>query len=277
MFLNSTPLSYGFLFLALFSFFTGCASTPEAPPEPPPPLLEPEYVMSKIELLSSEEGFDLDGDGTPNNALALLFEDPMIGPVLGGDPNEYIAKSIRRANLLLLLDFHDFNDFQQDDSVDIDIYLGSDPDDERSNNFDGTPLTVTCSSLDEDGNADSQFNNATLQDGILQGEDGTFRFLVSFSNTEVLLQGAHIHAVFDPETQQITQGSIGGAVTFEDLEEVVKNDPEIGPTFEQVMLVFLEANLDTDLDGDGDPDALSASFRFEAVSTLIDLDTPCSD
>ena len=69
------------------------------------PLIEPESVMSEIELLGSDDGFDLDKDGESDNALALLFEDPYIGPVLGGDPNEFIARSIQRAELLLLLDF----------------------------------------------------------------------------------------------------------------------------------------------------------------------------
>ena len=83
----------------------------DEPPEEPLPLLEPEYVLSEIQLMGENEGFDLDGDGTPNNALALLFSDPVVGPALGGDPNEYIAKSIRKAKLLLLLDFKNFNSF----------------------------------------------------------------------------------------------------------------------------------------------------------------------
>ena len=47
-------------------------------------LLEPEYVMNSIELLPSDEGFDLTGDGIQTNSLALLFEDPYVGPALGG-------------------------------------------------------------------------------------------------------------------------------------------------------------------------------------------------
>ena len=34
---------------------------------------------------------------------------------------------------------------------------------------------------------------------------------------------------------------LGGAVSFEDLEEVVLNDPEIGPQFADVMLAFEKA------------------------------------
>ena len=43
-------------------------------------------------------------------------------------------------------------------------------------------------------------------------------------------------------------GMIGGAVSFDDLEEVVENDPEIGPSFAVLMLTFLENQLDADLE-----------------------------
>lgn len=68
---------------------------------------------------------------------------------------------------------------------------------------------------------------------------------------------------------------IGGAVSFDELEEVVENDPEIGPSFAVLMLTFLENQLDADLDGDGEMDALSASFAFEAVPVTIDRERPC--
>ena len=48
----------------------------------------------------------------------------IVGPVLGGDPNEYIAKSVRQAELLLLLTFINFHDFGDDKSVDIEISWG---------------------------------------------------------------------------------------------------------------------------------------------------------
>ena len=70
---------------------------------------------------------------------------------------------------------------------------------------------------------------------------------------------------------------LGGAVSFSDLEAVVRNDPEIGDGFAQVMLNFLEARLDIDLDADGRPDALSAAFSFSAVPAIINRDDPCVD
>ena len=70
---------------------------------------------------------------------------------------------------------------------------------------------------------------------------------------------------------------IGGSVSFDDLKEVVENDPEIGPTFGQLMLAFLQNKLDTDLDEDGELDALSASFQFEATRALIDTESACAE
>ena len=41
--------------------------------DPTAPSLDPEYVMDEVVLLPADSGFDLDDDGTPDNALALLF------------------------------------------------------------------------------------------------------------------------------------------------------------------------------------------------------------
>lgn len=266
--------------LFTMGFAMGCAEEKAQEPQEPEdlrPLIEPEFVMNEVVLLNSDEGFDLTGDGIPNNGLASLFEDPMVGPALGGDPNEYIAKTVRRAEMLILLDFKNFQGYEDDKSVDIDILLGHDFDGERSNNFEGSEMSVTCSSLTDDGEAESQFFDAEVKDGQLSGSGGSFRFLVSFSNTEVLLQNAKIIGTMDPQGENIINGMIGGAVSFDDLEEVVENDPEIGPSFAVLMLTFLENQLDADLDGDGEMDALSASFAFEAVPVTIDRERPCSD
>ena len=269
-------LFWGSLFT--IGFAMGCAEEKAQEPQEPEdlrPLIEPEFVMNEVVLLNSDEGFDLTGDGVPNNGLASLFEDPMVGPALGGDPNEYIAKTVRRAEMLILLDFKNFQGYEDDKSVDIDILLGHDFDGERSNNFEGSEMSVTCSSLTDDGEAESQFFDAEVKDGQLSGSGGSFRFLVSFSNTEVLLQNAEIIGTMDPQGENIINGMIGGAVSFDDLEEVVENDPEIGPSFAVLMLTFLENQLDADLDGDGEMDALSASFSFEAVPVTIDREREC--
>lgn len=246
--------------------------------DPSAPVLESEFVMNEIELLASETGFDLNDDGVPNNGLALLFEDPLVGQALGGNPNEFIARSVRRGELLLLLDFRQLNDFVSDVSFNIDLFLGRDTDGRRRNNFNGEEsFFMTCSSLTESGEPESRFEDVTLIDGEIDGSFGQFRFLVSFSDTEVLLRNAKMTGMMSADGLSITNGRLGGAVTFSDLEEVVRNDPEIGPEFAQIMLGFLNSKLDIDLDGDGRLDALSASFRFEAVRAIVERDLPCVD
>ncbi|MGC6418455.1 MAG: hypothetical protein ACON3Z_15130 [Bradymonadia bacterium] len=246
--------------------------------DPTAPLLDPEFVMDEVILLPADSGFDLDDDGTPDNALALLFSDPLVGQALGGDPNEFIARTVRRGELLLLLDFHQLSDYSNDRRHHIDIFLGRDEDDRRRNNFEGDGrFFIGCSSLTNAGEPESQFNDVRLEGGRLQGAGGQFRFLVSFSNTEVLLRNGRIEASMAPDGMRLTDGQIGGAVSYADLEEVVLNDPEIGPDFARIMLAFISRELDVDLSGDGTRDALSASFRFSAVRAEILRDLPCRD
>lgn len=244
--------------------------------DPNAPKLEPEFVMNQVELLPLDEGFDLNENGEPNNALSLLFSDPVVGNALGGDPNEYIARTVRRGEMLLLMDFRNLNDFESDQNLHFDIFLGRDTDDRRGNNFNGdAEFLITCSSLTEADEPESRFMNATLDNGVLTGRNGQFRFLVSFSNTEVLLQQARLVGTLSPDGQTITNGMMGGAVSFADLDEVIQNDPEIGPQFARVMQAFIRQKLDVDLDGDGLYDSLSAAFSFEAVRAVIRRDTAC--
>ena len=47
--------------------------------DPTLPQLDPEYVMNEVVLLAADEGFDLDDDGVPNNALSSSFSIPWLG------------------------------------------------------------------------------------------------------------------------------------------------------------------------------------------------------
>ena len=183
---------------------------------------------------------------------------------------------MRRGELLLLLDFHRLDHLVDDDYVNLDIFLGRDSDGRRRNNFNGEEdFFISCNSLNDDGTAESQFIGAKVTGGRLEGEGGQFRFLVSFSDIEVLLRDAKITGSISDDGTMISEGMLGGAVTFAELEEVVRNDPEIGPSFAEVMLNFLRAKLDIDLDGDGTKDALSASFSFSAVNAVVNCSEPC--
>ena len=137
---------------------------------------------------------------------------------------------------------------------------------------------MSCSSLNDAGEAGSRFTEVELVNGELSGRRGQFRFLISFAgDTEVVLRDAKLSGKVSPDGEQITEGLLAGAVTFEELEEVVRNDPEIGSGFAQVMLNFLSSKLDMDLNQDGRADALSASFRFTAVRANIDRTMRCAE
>ena len=68
------------------------------------------------------------------------------------------------------------------------ISFGQDSDTRRRNNFNGEEdFFISCNSLNDDGTPESQFIGAQINGGRLEGEEG-IQFLVSFSNTEVLLR-----------------------------------------------------------------------------------------
>ena len=86
----------------------------------------------------------------------------------------------------------------------------------------------------------------------------------------MLLREARLVGTLSSDGQTLTSGMMGGAVSYAELDEVVQNDPEIGPQFaREVMMAFIRQKLDIDLDGDGQFDALSAAFSFEAVRAVI--------
>lgn len=264
----------------LASAVGACAPPPDdsEPDEAPPEVfLDPELVMDELTVLPSDAGFDLTGDGVPDNGLAKLFEHELLGAALGGDPNDYIAGQVQDGEMLVLLDFNQLSDFDDDDHVGLEILLGSDPDGDAANNFDGGALGVQCGSLTDDGAAVSGFDDLALADGELSGEGGEFRLVIAFSNTEAVLRDARLEGVLGSDGERIEDGLLGGAIPYEDLAAIVENDPEIGAGFGELMLAFFENQLDVDLDGDGALDALSAAFSFSAVATAIDRESPCVD
>lgn len=247
---------------------TGDTGEPEVP-------LDADFVMDSVRLLPSSQGFDLNGDGEPDNALSLLFENELIGDALGGSPNGYIADSVARGELLVMLDFSNLGSFIDDRQAGIDMLLGAS--ESGSERFDGdATFQVRCGSLAEDGSAASTFDNVQVASGALSGAPGEFLFLMPFAiDTTVLLRQSRIEGTMEPDGTGIRSGTLGGSITFGDLREVVRNDPEIGPEFARIMLSILEAMLDVDQDGDGEADALSAMFQFTAVSGTIDREAPC--
>ena len=171
--------------------------------------INPEFVMNQIVLLSPEEDFDLDEDGFPNNGLAVIFADPLVGRALGSDPDEYIAWTVRRWELLLLLDFNWLDDLVNDDYVNLDIFFGRDSDTRRRNNLNGRQdFYIACNSLNDDSTPESQFIGAQITDGNVERTRGQFKLLVSLSNTDVLLRGAKITRKVSEDGTTITEGML---------------------------------------------------------------------
>jgi hypothetical protein len=123
------------------------------------------------------------------------------------------------------------------------------------------------------------FNNTTIVDGVLNagGSGFIFPFKASFTNgesSETVLYAAKVQAdvTFDDEGKVAgLKGVIGGAITKENLIDLIMAIPEdYLPVPPELIVTFVE-NIpqDIDLDGDGTTDASSIALVFDAIPATL--------
>lgn len=123
------------------------------------------------------------------------------------------------------------------------------------------------------------FGNATITDGVLNagGSGFIFPFKASFTNgesSETVLYAARVQAdvTVDEEGKIVgLAGVVGGAITKENLIELIMAIPEqYLPVPPELIVTFVE-NIpqDIDLDGDGSKDASSIALVFEAIPATL--------
>lgn len=254
---------------------TDLGGTEDAEPAPDVPPLEPIVVQlraTSLGVLPPGEGFDLDGDAAPDNALAALFENPDVAGLLGGDPNGFLAKEIDDGDLNLLLDFLALHHVKDDAQVELDLMLGKPA---VKGGYD-----VLCESLGEDGAPLSHFDTGSVSEGIFESGVGQFRFALSFAGDTVLtfrnarLTGELANAR-GVAGSGLSGGRLGGVLLLSELAEVLENDPEVGGEFVQLIMIYLQTVADIDTDDDGTPDAMSAGFFLTADATQVNRSAPC--
>lgn len=202
------------------------------------------HVLITLTVADRGEGFDLDGDGTADNALAPLGSalDPLLASALG---------AVGRA---LVIQVADAESLVEDASVQIALVTASDPDGDPSDNAAGETFSAGPA-VDAEGRAVAGVQTA-LSGGAytvaLLDESLEIGSLELASATPIWLAGA-----LDADAHS---GLIGLGVG---VDAIVLALEAVGYA-EQAALVETLADLDTDEDGAAD--AISLALRFDAVA-----------
>jgi hypothetical protein len=140
---------------------------------PAEPACQPEfgrtYVLDMLEVLPLGEGFDLNGDGTPDNALGL-FADAF---------NQGSVESIAAGDMNLLWDLTGWNGTATDADVQVEKYWGTDEDrpaDPTNDRAGSGRFLVDTKQFDLSCQTDTRFERATLEDGRLMAETSLLEY-----------------------------------------------------------------------------------------------------
>ena len=124
------------------------------------------------------------------------------------------------------------------------------------------------------------FDNAKIENGVLTagGSGFIFPFKATFSNgatTETVLYAARVRAdmVTDSDGNILSlKGVMGGAITKENLVDLIMAIPDQYLPLEKEAIVGLVENIpqDIDLDGDGSMDGSSIALVFETIPGILE-------
>ena len=212
------------------------------------------YAVSELMVAADDEGFDLDGDGLPDNALATVNRvvDPLLQVVMGDTPRV----------IAIVLD--EVADFHDDPSIHAAIFGADDQDGDHSalDNFSGEEVFEAGAAVDEDGHP-VEYQDVPVDGGIYTAlfEDvrGVDLGGLQIGADTPLVVGSN---AFDANSQNGLLGFGVSATALVAFAEAVGMDP--GDAAELALLA------DLDLDADGTDETVSVALRFGAVSCGLD-------
>lgn len=210
------------------------------------------HVVTAVAVAEAEEGADLDGDGTVDNALAPL----------GGVLDPIVAERLLTNVHVVVLQWGDVDDWTSDASVRVGLLSAVDTDTDGSDNASGVEALDAHGYLDANGRATIAGSGA-LAAGRATAEVPADTFQVG-TITFAVATAVHVDAT---PTAEHSVGTLAFGVAVDALASAL--------TAEGVddSLIGLIGNLaDLDLDGDGTAEAVSMAFSFDAtVCGLVDL------
>lgn len=210
------------------------------------------WVVAELTLASGLDGFDLDGDGDKDNALAPLggVIDPALAAALNGSDHVILLQLAGAASLI------------DDDAVRVAVLGGVDLDTNHdpSDNFSGGEAFDAGTAVDGAGDAVS-YNEVPLAAGT---------YTAVFPPRDVQLGSAEVTATTESHlgARSISAGNQAGLYGFGvSVASLVAFGENLG--LGSTDLERLAALADIDTDADGDNDTVSAAYEYEAVACTL--------
>lgn len=262
------------------------------------------FVVAQLEVAQADaanpeivSGFNLDGAVTaggdtttgcgkmdfisppPDNEPGV---DNQLGPILSNlpgdlDVNASIAESVRNGELVLLVELVDVNDLLNDESVTVNIYVGTLPVGVTTPMLNGTQLAAG-QTFDLDATAGSQASGAPLGSAPGAIVDGRLRagstdIPLSLGETALPItlsvRGAQIAATLEATGTTGTQGIIGGRVLNTETVAALAEIPDLEGNEALIEGVLRsQADLDPDPSMGGACTSVSLALELELVSAV---------
>ncbi|MBH23454.1 MAG: hypothetical protein CMH57_03110 [Myxococcales bacterium] len=257
-------------------------------------------------------GADLDGDGSPDNALGNLLN--QLGSLLGDvDINAELAGAIADGDLALGMAWPDLDVASISDASDLTIHVFS----MSATEADGVYTADLASFMDGTGNPQIEFNGAEISGGALSAGPAQFAFALNLADIpiELLVDSAQImaDASADGSGVALANGELSGAVPLSAIIDALNGylasdscacleldgdlitgsgasfsctgtpagscsgDAEICSTIAnacRLAVPIVSGQADIDLSGDGTADSISVFIRLEAQGATLSGPTP---
>lgn len=231
-----------------------------------PPYEGGEYKVTELRVLASDHGGDLDGDGTPDNQVAVLLTaiDGALGPGIYNLPtvNARIDEMLFSERAIVLLDVK--NDAG---SITFDALQGGR---DLAHN-----LIVLPSSYDDNGDPKSRMLGLMKDADSFAVGPSPLTIPVQFYSDEPIIEISATQAyIFGDVTPDHMSGSIAAAVTTTAIMEgvvkpLIESEFGLSSAYGQQFLGVAQFLVDqnADLSINGEP-ALSAAFSFQAEGAI---------
>ena len=205
------------------------------------PNLAPAYFVSSLQFMPAGQGFDLNGDGTPDNQMGQI----------GQLANSGLAQSIQAGTsiMLVVVAGRQGPPLVEGDQPQASLFVGLDADSppDPSNNADNGQFFVSTQQFDVNCNPTTAYDHSVVQNGKLESSAAKTNIVIGTIGT---IQFVDTRQELVPTSADLTtwQGQTGGI----ELACSLSITPFPGPNPSSLLDVLANYGIEPDMDRDGD-------------------------